>query len=87
MITRKAFAQISEILLNGGAKRATKYFSDKLVLKGTLKTFKRGGSSRIKELLFTIGGPNYAERKFIKKALKAGEPFPIKKIQIKWLSK
>lgn len=84
MTTRKAFAQIAEILLTGG-KKATKYFSEREVLKGTRITFKRArGKQSRTGLLFTVGVPNYAERQFIKKAKKAGEPFPIKKIQIRW---
>lgn len=85
MITRKAFAQIAEVLLTGG-KKATKYFSEREVLKGTRVTYKRGGNRKRSrtELLFTIGAPNYAERQFIKKCKKAGEPFPVKKLQIKW---
>ena len=84
MITRKAFAQIAEVLLTGG-KKATKYFSEREVLKGTRITYKRAkGKQSRTELLFTIGIPNYAERQFIKKCKKAGEPFPVKKLQIKW---
>jgi hypothetical protein len=34
----------------------------------------------------TIGIPNYL-REFIRKCKKAGEPFPVKKIQLKFLPK
>jgi hypothetical protein len=37
--------------------------------------------------VFTIGKPNYEEREFIKKCKKAGEPFPVKKIQVKFYNK
>ena len=33
------------------------------------------------EIILTIGKPNYLEREFIKKCVKAKEPFPVKKIQ------
>mgnify|MGYP000252196558 CR=1 FL=1 len=85
MITRKSFSDLAEILLEGGAKKATKYFSPTEVLKAT----KRGNYKRSKtvEILFTVGKPNYSERLFIKACKKAGEPFPIKKVQIKWPAK
>lgn len=77
------YGQLAEQVLNGGAKKATKYLGEKLVVKATLrgKHDKRYGSTTI---LFTVGAPNYAEREFIKTAKKAKEPFPIKKIQLKF---
>ena len=32
----------------------------------------------------TCGKPNFAERAFVKKAVKAGEPFPVRKVQLKF---
>jgi hypothetical protein len=77
------FGHLADVILKDGAKKATKYLSEKLVVKATRqgKTDKRRGSTTI---IFTAGAPNYAERRFIKLAKKAGEPFPIKKIQVKW---
>ena len=37
--------------------------------------------------LVTIGKPNYAERKFIEKLKQSGEPFPVKKLQLKFYPK
>jgi len=42
---------------------------------------RKGG--RGSTLLVTIGKPNYLERKFVRECQKAGEPFPIKRIQLK----
>ena len=39
------------------------------------------------EILFSIGRLNYAKLKFAKQAKKTGEPFPIKKLQLKWVKK
>jgi hypothetical protein len=92
-ITRRIFSDLAEIILEGGAKKATKFFSEKLTVKATRKLYGGKRPTRfqqlhgIAEILFTIGRPNYEEREFIKKAKKAGEPFPIKKILIKWPSK
>jgi len=38
-------------------------------------------------MVLTIGRPNYAEREFIKLCKKAGEPFPVKKMQLKFYPK
>lgn len=66
----------------GGYKRAVKYVSDKHTIKATRRgrLDKRG---RAIEVLVTIGKPNYAERLFIKDCKKAGEPFPVKKVQVR----
>lgn len=64
------------------ARSAVKYVSEKEVVKAT----RRGRPSKRAyqtQILLTIGRPNYAERKFIKLCKKAGEPFPVKKVQLK----
>lgn len=85
-ITRKSFSDLAEIILEGGAVKATKYFSENLTLKATRRLCKGKirKQGRTTEILFTIGKPNYAEREFIRKCKKSGEPFPVKKIQIKF---
>lgn len=86
-ISRKAFSDLAEIILGLGARQATKYFSEKQVVTATRRLY--GGKidkrDRSVEILFKVGSPNCREREFIKKCKKAGEPFPIKNIQIKWL--
>jgi hypothetical protein len=67
-----------------GAYKATKYISKTETLKATRKRYKKGVYHRTVDIVFTLGKPNYQEREFIKKALKAGEPFPVKKIQVKY---
>lgn len=86
-ITRKSISDLTEIILEGGAIRATKYFSDKLIVRAVRRTY---GGKIVKgntEIVLTIGRPNYAEREFIKKCKNAGEIFPVKKVQIKWAKK
>jgi len=81
----KVFADLAECILVGGAYKATKYLSDKLTIKATRKRY--NGKYVRKEnadIVFTVGKPNYREREFIKKAKIASEPFPIKKIQVKF---
>ena len=67
-----------------GAVRATKYISPKFTVKAKRKEFKGRASSRLTELHVTFGAPNYEEREFIKRCRKAGEPFPVKKVQLKF---
>lgn len=64
-------------------KRATKYLSDKLIVRATrVRKFDRRDGQV--EMVLTIGKPNAMERDFIKDCKIAGEPFPVKKIQLKW---
>ena len=69
-----------------GAKQATKYLSPKLTIKATRQGKMRKGERQM-TIVVTIGRPNYAEREFIRQAIKAGEPFPIRKSLLKYESK
>ena len=73
-------------LLKNKARRVTKYFSPTYVVSATVRSFqgKVDWNSKSLEILLKIGKPNYAEREFIKKCKKAGEPFPVKKLQFKF---
>lgn len=81
----KIIGKIVETLLDTESKKATFYFSSTFVIKATRKHLDKRDS--ITEILLTIGKPNYAERDFIKKCKKAGEPFPVKMIQLKAFKK
>jgi hypothetical protein len=88
-VGRQVFGQLAECILDGGAYKATKYFGDKLTVKATRKLFKYNGRKvdnrrKAVEIMFTIGPPNYEEREFIKKCFAAGEPLPVKKIQLRF---
>lgn len=64
------------------SKSATKYLSPTLVVKATLHgkwTWRSHGTT----IHVTYGKPNYAERLFVKKCIKAGVKFPVTKIQFK----
>ena len=72
-------AKIINAVMFDGVHSAVKYVDPKVVIKAT----KRGRGEKVHiEILVTIGRPNYAERQFIKDCIKAGESFPIKKIQL-----
>lgn len=81
------FGEVFVPVLFGGAKKATKYISPRLVVKATLhgkKIDRRCGQVHI---VLTYGSPNFAERKFIRQCRRVGEPFPVKKVQLKPIHK
>lgn len=80
------FAEVVDVLLRTKSRQAVKYLSEKLVVKATRKSY-RGRPPRKDEkqetLLVTFGRPNYREREFIQRATRLGEPFPIKRCQLR----
>jgi hypothetical protein len=84
---RSASAVIAT-LIESGAKTATTYISEKLTIRASRKTYKGKlppKNSKSIEVVLTIGAPNFEAREFIKMCKKAGESFPIKKIQLKYV--
>lgn len=83
------FNKVISLLLLTNSWKATKYISPKEVLRVTRRRYLRSSKSfgRHVELVINVGRPNYAEKEFIKKLMKAKEPFPVKKIQLKSLPK
>ena len=87
--TAKHFSRVAAALLESGARKATLYLSPKLTVKATRPVYPDHQVERKRDthasIVFTVGVPNFEERHFIRQALKAGEPFPIKKVQLKFL--
>lgn len=84
----KAVSEVVCSLVVLGAKRATKYVSEREVVSAQRRGFKayKGRPDKrnpTAEIVLKIGRPNYAERQFIRACRKAGESFPVKKVQIK----
>lgn len=79
------YQDVVEAVLAGGVVKATKYVSPNEIVRavrrrfGKNKKFNRGNM----EIILTIGKPNFVERDFVKKCKKVGEPFPIRKVQLK----
>lgn len=78
------FAVIERTL--NGARKATKYLSPNLVVKASRRHAPRRGERNV-EIVVTVGRPNYDERYTIALAKKAGEKFPIRKVQLKYWNK
>ena len=68
----EVFSEMAESILVGGVYKVTKYLSDKLTVKATRRRIKGKIDKRDRQviILFTVGSPNYQERKAIKKARK-----------------
>ena len=88
-IDPKHFAKVCGALLDyHEAKTATKFIDEKTVVRATWRNkVYRNKNVRRKEMVVTFGEPNYIERNFIKACKKAGEPFPVKKIQFRFYPK
>lgn len=74
-------------IFEDGAQRVTKFLTEHMTVKMTRKVYgknKRFGLGKKIDIVLTVGTPNYAECKFIKEAKEAGEPFPVKKMLIKF---
>ena len=81
----KHLANTIDILLGCGVRRATKYVSPTHVIVAHRITY--GGTKPRKDaaaidIRLKIGKPNYHERDFIKDCIKAGVPFPVRKVQL-----
>ncbi len=78
-------AVVSAIMTIPKVYGAEKYISEKVVVRAKLRRF--GKKIRPKnqnlEISLVIGRPNFAQRDFIKKCKKVGEPFPVKNVQLK----
>lgn len=78
----KAFSKVVNVLIASDAKSATLYLEPRLVVRATWRHKPKANHLR-EELVLTFGAPNYLETIFSKQAVKAGEPFPIRKVQLK----
>lgn len=78
----KLFTAVCAALIGSDAKSAIKYIDDKTVVKATWHN-KPKSNSRSETMVVSFGAPNYLEREFIRKCKIAGEPFPVKKIQLR----
>jgi hypothetical protein len=76
------FNKVIELLLRTECYQTTKYLSPNEVIRAT-RRHKPSARARRIEAVLTVGAPNYRERQFIKACLRAGEPFPIKRIQLR----
>ena len=78
---------IAAVLDNPKVRTATKLMAPNVVVRASRYTRHDGRARRI-DLRVTMGRPNYATRALIARMEEAGEPFPVRKIQLKhWPAK
>lgn len=87
ILLANTIVDVLDALIDNNAVRATKFISEKEIVRAKRKTFGKKIVRGNVEIILTIGRPNFEERNFIKNCKKAGESFPIKKIQLKFISK
>jgi hypothetical protein len=77
------YNEVVSVVAGGKVVRATKYISPTLIVRATRTLYRKRIARGNVEILVTVGRPNYLEREFIKACKKSGEPFPVKKVQLK----
>lgn len=85
-IPMNAISSVIEVLLRTEAVKAVKYLTPTLVVRAVRKRYDhlgKGFARRKIEVSLTVGVPNYVEKEAIALCVKAGEPFPVKKIRLK----
>ena len=81
-IDPKYFQKVCAALLAGDCKSAIQYIDTKTVIKATWMYKPNGRNSR-ETIIISFGVPGYREAAFVKACVKAGEPFPVKKVQLR----
>lgn len=82
-ISRTSVAKVVEVMLSSpDVYRATVYQDERTTVKMT-RLHKHDRRSRSASFVLTVGVPNYLERLCIKVLKRAGEPLPVKKVQMK----
>jgi len=84
-LAKRWFNAVVEALLEADAAQAVKYVSARETIQAT--RIRYGGRvcrHAPIEIRITVGRPNYLARRFIKACRKAGEPFPVKRVQLRY---
>lgn len=82
-IARNSVAKVAEAMLSmPDVYRATVYQDGNTVIKLT-RLHKHDRRSRSASFVLTVGAPNFLERETVKLYAKAGEPLPVRKVQLK----
>jgi hypothetical protein len=85
-VDRNSILKAVEGAMIPGVKKATVFQHPELTVVACHHG-KPDNRSRHTELLLAIGKPNYHNRQFVKACLKAGEKFPVRRVQLEWFGK
>ncbi len=80
-VPMNAVSQTVEALIRSGSYRAVKYLDPHTVVS-VCRRGKHSKRDTRSDFILKIGVPNYLERKFVKLCKAAGEPFPVRKVQL-----
>lgn len=80
----KAVSQVVAALLTSGAHTATKIVSPTEVIRATVRKVQGKVPKRCREIVITMGPPNWKTRELIRKLRKAGQSFPVPKIHLRY---
>lgn len=69
--------------LSADARKATVYVDEKTVVS-VCRRFRFSRRNTRDDFVLKIGAPNYEERDFIRRCKRAGEPLPVRKVQLKF---
>lgn len=88
-LVQKSYPEVGKVLatlVENDAHTAVKFISEKFVVRMTRKLIdgKLPAKNQNLEISLVIGRPNYEQREFLKACKKAGEPIPVKKIQLRF---
>lgn len=64
-------------------KKATLYIGEKQVVS-VCRRFKFSRRNTREDFVLKVGAPNFEQREFIKRCKRAGEPLPVRKVQLKF---
>lgn len=81
-LVARGAAKCVRALKNPWVRKATCFVDAGLVIKVSRRRKPRS-NCRSEDTVLTFGLPNYEERVFLAKCRKAGEPLPVKKVQLK----
>lgn len=84
--TAKIIGDLISFVTDGNYHSAAKYVGTNFVIRVTNRDrmIKRSAWFAV---VVKVGKPNFLERRFIRACQKSGEPFPVKKIQLRAWSK
>lgn len=88
MLNHRDIAAVTKALVDTETYQAVKYVSEKFVVRATKPRYRHQKKQWDKRdnrvsLIVTFGAPNYLERAFIANCKRAGEPLPVRKIQLR----
>ncbi len=84
-INLPAVSTAIENLLRANAWKATKFISDRVIVRATRQMYhKKLSNVGNLEIILTFGKPNYEEREYVRQCKKVGEQFPLKWLLLKF---